>query len=480
LSEFHFPGIFPNEVSKVAMMKARLIDRVFSVEYLDFENKQINEFYNVRRINSKVEISGFVSWLNKGRFLLLASKTTQCMFMHCKVGEGLERPPDNQYITCKGTIHADIGVNGSPYFVLIIDEYFQTNPDFGKVESDISPKDFQGYVFENWTGIDEITQNYLIQSLVSSPSSTVRCGGLTQSLFSFPKTRILVKRLDEDLLRSIAPEILGKKAALFEIPELATKHRLPIPDWKLYSSNLENISQLNSERLDRIPGKTNQEYSMSLLANQPTPRSLDEEGLVKSDYPLLLQDQIERKRSPYYTDLKISKYILATHFNNPIINTKDYEKGVSFVQSEIRQVVEDEEFLENEILGYKRFLDIGINGKPLSVINLGLSSGRTVGNMQVSFENIQSSTDDFILNLENLFAIWRDELHYGTIDPLSSLSHDERKIITFILKNGPQTISELNINLEFSTFQCMRIIQSLLNKAVLYMSSDDKYDTTLR
>jgi len=209
MTAFQFPWLLGKEETKKISVRGRWIERVFGFEYTAFEREQIEEFYKAKK-DELVEIYGFVSWINTKKFLLLPTRTTNSIYIICEGVEGLDFPPNNQYIACKGKWRYG-GTLDSIYKFLFVEDIQLEKPDYKKFTSDIKPSEFQGNLFENWTNIDPIQQNFLAQYFISSPSLPSRVGGITVSLFNPPRQTRLVRLLNSDLRRSIAPELLGTK-----------------------------------------------------------------------------------------------------------------------------------------------------------------------------------------------------------------------------------------------------------------------------
>jgi len=240
MTAFPFPWLLGKEETKKISIRGRWIERLFGFEYTPFELKQIKEFYKAKN-NELTEISGFVSWIDRTKFLLLPTRTTNSNYIVCEGIEGLDFPPNNKFIAVKGKWKYD-GTVESIHKILVVEDIQLDTPDYKKFTPDIKPSEFQGNLFENWTNIDPIQQNFLAQYFISSPSLPNRVGGITVSLFNPPRQTMLVRLLNSDLRRSIAPELLGTKKMIFDIPELNKKHRLLPFEWNEAVSDFENIS----------------------------------------------------------------------------------------------------------------------------------------------------------------------------------------------------------------------------------------------
>jgi len=474
MTAFHYPWLLKKEESKIISLRGRWIEREFGFEYTPFEINQIKEFDKAKKTES-VELYGFVSWIDRTRFLLLPTRTTNSVYIICEGIEGLGFPPNNQYISCKGKWKT-VGTIKSLYKVLVVDDIQLDRPDYKKFTSDIKPSEFQGNLFENWTNIDPVQQNFLSQYFISSPSLPKRKGGITVSMFNPPRQSRLVRRLNSDLRRSIAPELLGTKKMIFDIPELNKKHRLLPFDWTEEISDFENISENTQELMKRNKNVDNLEQSISLLSKKHQPNDFDSFGLVKSDYPIVIEEHVERKNSSLYTDLKMTQFIVASQMNSPSIEQKIYDEALSYTRKAIKEFADTKTHLASQLLGHDKLFDLDFNGKPTSILNLAISQQRGLGSDKVNKNNIASATDEYIKNLDIVFRVWDDRTAGGKIHPLASLSFDEEKILVFLHKNGPHTFEDICKATDLSHDRAKKVIDYLHNrKCAIYLHSESEY-----
>jgi hypothetical protein len=475
MSNFQYPWLLGKEEKKITSLRGRWIDREFGFEYTAFERNQIEAFSKANR-DELVEIYGFVSWIDRTKFLLLPTRTTNSIYIICEGIEGLDFPPNNQYVSCKGKWEYD-GTLKSLYKKLIVEDVRLDTPDYKKFRSDIKPSEFQGNLFENWSNIDPIQENFLTQYFISSPSLPSRVGGITVSMFNPPRQTMLVRRLNADLRRSIAPELLGTKKMIFDIPELNKKHRLLPFDWNEEISDFEKIPQNTQELLNRKTSTNNLEQSISLLSKKHQPNNFDSFGLVKSDYPIVIEEHVERKNHSPYADLKMTQFIVASHMNTPSIEQKTYDESLIHVRKELKKFVDTKTHLATKLLGHEKMLDLDFNGKPTSILNLAVSQQRISNTDIVDKNKVISATKDYVKNLDIVFRVWDDRTAGGKIHPLARLSFDEEKVLVFLHKYGPHTFEEICKATELSHDRGRKVIDDLYNmKNAIYMHSKNKYD----
>ena len=469
----------PPPISKfVPSKRATLIDRMFEVQYTKFEFQQITEF-NLSRKKSEVEISGYVSWYDKQYFLLLPAKTTSSKYVICKVSEELQYPANNQYVTCKGKWQYELESRKSRfgYNVLMVENIVPTKPEIDALKPDISQKDFEQIIFENWMNIDETSQNLIAQGLVSSPTTSTRAGGLTLSLFRLPAQRSLSDLLKSDLRRSIPPEIYQDRPSFFEIREFGAQHKMPSYGWSEIMGDFDEVPKSFNSKLARIPD-ANEEYSISLFSQKSMPDDLNSQASVKSDYPIVLEELIERRKNLSDPDPEIYKYLISVHMSSPTVSTKTFKETIDYSREELKNLAEVNEFL-SKYMGHNAFLDLSIDGKPLSVLNFALSRTRSRMSDNISLEDVKYATSDYKKNLEHVIDVWEGELLSSKIPRSASLNFDERRVLKLLIEKGPSTIIEIADNLKISSYDCEKIIRSLDLKKMIYMHDSERYGTTI-
>ena len=471
---FPYPWLLKEQQNKAISAKSRWIDRVFGFEYTKFEREQIKAFSDARR-DALVEIYGFVSWIDRTKFLLLPTRTTNSTYIICQAIDGLVFPPNNQYVSCKGKWGHDIHL-GSFYRKLIVEDIHLDTPDYKRFTSDIKASDFQGQLFENWANIDPTQQNLLAQYFISSPSLPSRVGGITVSMFNPRRQNRLVGILNSDLRRSIAPELLGTKKMTFDVPELNKTHRLFEFGWNEKISDYEKISENTQKLLNRDTNVINFEQSISLLSTKHQPNNFDSIGLVKSDYPIVIEEHVEKRRNSTHTDLGMSQFIVASHMNTPSIEQKTYDAALNYTRKEISEFVDTKTQLSTELLGHDKMLDLNFNGKPTSILNLAISQQRISNTDTVDMDKIKSTTKDYIKNLNIVFRVWDDRTAGGKINPLATLNYDEEKVLVFLHRHGPHTFEEICKATKLGHEKGRKTINYLYNIVnAIYLYSEDRY-----
>jgi len=469
--------VIPHAIPKYRYTRTRYIDREFGIEYTKFENQQIKNF-DLARKNTSVEITGYVSWIDRSKFLLRPARTAAPIYFICKITEGVDYPPNNQYVWCKGEWSYEINPEQSTtYKILKVTGIQNTSPDFGIVKPDINIREFTGIMFENWRNVDENTQSLISQSLVSSPTNTTRSGGFTLSHFNLAKEQ-LVNRFTQDLRRLIPREILRDESPLITVREFGLKQRLPSFGWShLDLEELKRTSpQEYSKKLNRVP-VTSDEYTISFTSEKGASIISNSEELAKSDYPLIFEEHVERKTRSYYTSPEIYKFLLASHLIAPSLDLSTYKKGIEYSRNELLNMAKQNEIL-SKLTRNDGLLNVGIDGRPTSILNLTLSYERADFDNKISFDDVKRVTSTYLDNIDHVSRIWQD-LKFDKVNPLATLNNDERRLIAFLMDHGPSTERECIEHLKISDIEFFRLINLLISKNAVYQPQQGKYASAL-
>ncbi|GEM_PF-3985658 len=459
------------ELPKYKYSTARFLDRTFGVEYLDFEMEQMRSLYNARRQEHDVEVTGFVSWLTPPNFVLLASPTTPNTYILCKTGDFVEYPPQNQYVTVKGKwLYSLKGNSALVEKTLLVEDIIPSRPDYGRLEPEISTDEFRNILFEKWINIEDTTQQLIAQSLVSSPPIyNQRAGGLTLTMANYAKQLPQV-HLKNDLRRFLPRDLLSSKSVSFEINELGIKHSLPISGWQNHVEPLNSISKTVDLKLDR---SSNDEYGITLLQDNGKPLDFNLRGLIKSDYPIVLEQSIERRGINKDVDPQVYKYLLAVRLSAPIVNKETYDDSLELCRNRLERFSNTNEILK-KYSGNNQFYDLGIKGKPLSVHSLSVSVGRALSHNTLEVNDIENTCDTYLENLKYIIDVHEDWF-YDQISATSSIRYDERRVYVFFIDRQQATMKECAEHMKMDYQECDKVIQSLLRKGRLYDRGNDRY-----
>lgn len=444
--------------------RVRFLEREHGVEYLPFELDQMKEFHNAKRKEGQVEVTGYVSWSRPPYFILLPTKTTPNCYLVCKIENQMTYPSLNQFSIIKGKWIYEI-IRDKPQKILLVEDIQESNPEFGKIKPHITYNDFIGTLFEKWRNIGETTQKLLAQKLVSCPTMQhERAGGLTLTLANYSKKRAL-KTFVNDLDRFIPDELAKQKSLSFTVQELGIQSTLPDIGCSSHTAYLSNIPKSIDTKLDRVP-YLNDEYAITLVEETMGPLDFDARGLIKSDYPIAIEQNIEKKSNDYDVSLEIYKYLLTTEMCSPIVSFDTYNNSLEYGRARLLDFIKDNDDF-SKLAGNNQFLDLGKKGKPLSIHNLAVSFKRGIVGDSISLEDVKTTSGFYFDNLQYFLDI-QEDLGYGKISPKSTMSVSERRAFVYATNHKKVTISDIADGNKLSLKDAEIIINSLLLKHLFY------------
>ena len=464
-------SLIPPAKPKYQYSKVRFFEREHGVEFLKFEWNQMKKFAN-SRYDLRVEIDGYVSWSRPPYFLLLPTTTTHNGYIICKVEDELNYPDLNQFSTIKGKWQVDM-IQGRPTKVIIVSDVNKAKPEFGKITPDISPKDFVGILFEKWRNIREPTEKLIAQSLISSPTEIKRTGGFTLTLANYSKKNTLTSFL-RDLQRFIPSDFTKNKTMSFTVPELGITSNLPKFGWEDHVSNLESLSSTVNEKLNRIPNSKN-ECSITLLQKTMGPIDFDLRGIIKSDYPLVLEENIERIRTSHDVDPEVYKFILATRMSTPTISSDVYNQSIRKCQNALSKFADIHKAFSTRT-GDNQFFDLGYKGKSLSVYNLAISQSRADADDSINLEDVSKASKLYIENLNDILDV-QELWGYEKIPPSVSVTLEERKIYLLLQDHKEQNTLQIAEKLKMPKKDAARSVKMLIAKHLLFEPIENKYSS---
>lgn len=467
MSFFHMPYTHKYRYSQV-----RFLEREHGIEFTGFEREQMESFADAKR-RQDVEISGYVAWSRPPYFLLLPTTTTANISIVCKVEDVTKYPDLNQYSTVRGGWIVE-RIRDKFQKILTVRDIDKTKQDFGSVRPDISTKEFTGRLFEKWRNISDETQRLVAHNLVSSPTNmTYRAGGFTLSMASYSKKHASDMLL-QDLNRFMPKDLTGNKPLSCKVPELGISVNLPKFQWDSNIANINDIPRAVDAKLDRIPKNTD-EYSIALLKRTMGPFNFDARGMIKSDYPVILEEHVERIRKTYDVDPEIYKFIMTTRLSpsssSPTVSQDVFKQGIAQSREKISEFAQM--YLPLKV-GDGQFLDMGYRAKPLSIHNLAMSFGRSDSLDTVSAETIKKASDVYFKNLEEIMKI-QEQWGYDEVPPEAVMSTPQRRVWIFLRDNIGQTVSDISENTGYPATDVEKIIEILSRRSAIIEAEYGRY-----
>ncbi|AFU57414.1 hypothetical protein Ngar_c04700 [Candidatus Nitrososphaera gargensis Ga9.2] len=205
---------FPHTRARFQYAHIRFFEREFGLEYTKFENRRMQEVYQAKT-HKLSEVSGYVVWLRRNKaFLIVPTLTSPEPSVFCEIPDwiNLEIPPDRAFVVTKGKWGYKVarGVEPSASPIFTVDHYKVTRPDLGSIRPDSTYHDFREILFEGLADVYPEVQDLVAHSIISSPKTLDRLGGLTLSVYNESKatSRVLLAYLK----RFLPKEFLRQQA----------------------------------------------------------------------------------------------------------------------------------------------------------------------------------------------------------------------------------------------------------------------------
>jgi len=367
-----------------------------------------------------------------------------------------------------------IPVNKPKYQYSEVTNVDKVKPDFGKIKPDISSRDFVGILFDRWRNVRDATEQMIAQSLISSPTSiSERTGGFTLTLSNHSKRNKLDSFL-MDLQRFIPKDFTKNKSLSFNVPEFGITANLPKFGWEDHVSNLDSITNSVDKKLDRIPNNMD-ECSITLLQKTMGPVDFDLRGVIKSDYPIVLEEHIEHTRISYDVDPEVYKFILATRMSAPTVSREVYDQSIQQNQERLQEFACIHEHFSHRT-GDEQFWDIGYKGKPLSVHNLAMSLGRASASETINVEDARNATELYLENMDSVLDV-QESWGYDKIPASASVTLEERRIYMFLEDHKNQNANQIAQGLGLLEKDVEKMVRMLVSKHLLFEPSPNSFSS---
>ncbi len=209
------------------------------------------------------------------------------------------------------------------------------------------------------------------------------------------------------------------------------------------------------------------------------PESLEELWIRKSDFPIIIDDPLERRAQSKEVSLDLAKFAIITHMNTPAISTiigNDLFKMVKNPLGKIKR--------EYDPLGYGGLVDMDVQyGSPRNILHIAWSIARIDGSDDVGLTHLHEATDKYKEALVSTFNAWDDRdivfAHQSVNVRLGKISSSSRKIYSFIMDNPNASQAEIRENFP-------KLSESMFNssfsqlESLIYTTSDldDRYSVS--
>ena len=415
--------------------RLRFWNRTYGSEFPSFEFSRIREFYDAGKMKYP-SIDGYVKRIDDQHFLLLPTLYTPFPLL-CTCAEGVALPPENAYVNVEGRRRwAQLQKIAEREYAgekeIIVEKLSFTSPEWlNQVKLNMSFKEFRGEMFTRILNIDPLVQDFMASQVISCPKFENFIGGLNVCVYDATQKAFALKVIKE--IRRIVPRDIGN-AYIINTPfgqvPLTCKYRLlPIDADKPLSQNVTKTM------MNRTAPFRYDEVSLCLGSKRNMPKTLEEPPCRLSDFPTILNEEVDIAKKRIDPSLEAFKYMQIQHLITPIVlNTADV---ISKVHEKVVKL-QDRYGISPQLLARFSILDASYYGKPQSILRLALANARTENKKKISDNNLNYALKMFDKNFDNTYEVWSDLFTDAGLSTrariLLRLSPDERKIIKIIEK----------------------------------------------
>ena len=377
-------------------------------EYAKVEQALLRKFVeskSVARSPSTVELEGFVSRVGGRQFILRPSLAVDFGVL-CDT-EGLRSlPSDYEFVHVKGDRVQMKNSRQAYSDRLQVTEWQPVALPADDLRPELSAKDAGEILMEGYVDPPEQLTRNLTLALTSSPGELNRVGGLTASLMPVKEQYSFAhKSLLDSLKRSIPSDLTADKRIRIQIEGAGRFDISPFP-WNLYNSSWDGWDSSNDAVIfaRHASGATLQETTIGFAAGSLAPRTLDEVWIRHSDFPTLVDQEVQGSSELGDFDLELAKYLIATHINHPRVENSQNQTYAGLIIRGLAKLRR-----EYDPLGYGGLVDLdSVTGSPRSVMAAARAIARGDGSDAVTEDHVQHALTEFVNSREDLFEVWSE------------------------------------------------------------------------
>jgi hypothetical protein len=394
-----------------------------------------------------VEVEGFVSRVGGKKFILRPSLAVDFGIL-CEA-EGLRSlPSDYEFVHVKGNRIVREKVSR----LAVADRLQATDFESIRLPTDslrpeLPMKDAAEILMSGYVDPPpQLTRNLLI-SLTSSPGETNRVGGLTSTLMPLEERySVAYSGLLEDMKRSIPPDLTAENRVRIRIEGAGQFIISPFP-WSIYNSSASTWDSLSDVKVfsRTADGPTLQETTIGFAASSIVPRTLDEVWIRQSDFPMLIDKEVQRYSDTTGFDLELAKYFISVHINHPHIENTQNENLAGIVTRRLIKLRRD-----YDSRGYSGLVNLdAFSGSPRSVLAIAKAIARGDGSDTVGESHVRYALAEFVNSREDLFETWAElgkDFSAGQVSPrirLQGIGKTAERLYAYLSRNPNSPRSEV-------------------------------------
>jgi hypothetical protein len=451
-------------------------------EYARIERILIERFVASRsatRFPTTVEIDGFVSKVGGRRFILRPSLAVDFGIL-CETEDLRFLPNDYEFVHVRGFRITERKATrlASPDRLQVMDYQIMRLPTDG-LRPELSMKDAAETLMSGYVDPPtQLTRN-LLASLTSSPGELNRVGGLTAALMPLEdQYSTMSSDLLEDVKKMIPEDLTAENRVRIQIEGAGQFDISPFP-WSIYNRSLSTWDSLSDVKVfsRTADGHTLQETTIGFAASSVAPRRLDEVWIRQSDFPVLIDKEVQRHGGTNGFDLGLAKYFISTHINHPFIENTQNENFVGIINRRLIKLRKD-----YDSRGYGGLISLdAFSGSPRSIMAIAKSIARAEGSDIVTEDQIGIALSEFVNAREDLFEVWTGlgkDFSAGQVSPrtrLRQIGKTAERLNEYLVKNPNSSRSEVReavSRVQDRIFD--HAIEEMLRLGLIYRSSPEE------
>jgi len=465
-------------ISESYVDTSKLSQRAFSWQYPSAYFNVFREFYESYR-SDKNQIRGFAYCLNPTTFLLVPTIDKLDMPITCFVQPGQKLPDEHAYVEVKGHRRFFSEKNKVVgYSVFSVDDFQTVNMNLDIIKPDISFKDFEGLLFDNWNDVSSEITDSIGLSMVSSPADFYRqLGGLTTDLFLDREQRrdyTMAKNLVNDVRSRIDNELLEE----WDVQLPYGDFKLNPLRWKQFSLDADSETELQMPLLKRQHAGEARELTLNLGSSLAAPPRVDDIAVSNSDLPLILPASVERRKRGS-TDPAITKFLLPTH-QNPIVAPRGV---LDTWMPKISEKIERVRLTYADVTGFARLMNPDLHiGLTMGVVHTALALSRSQGDSRLTEGAVEESLQLSVKSWTAALEKWSEVNRASTSiqDQLRASAPEQRQIYFYVKDHkdlSKQDIKYILFN-ELKDQLFDRMFDDMWKRGLVYEFQPNKYRAT--
>ncbi len=455
-------------------------DRSVAQEYAKLETLLMESFRKGLSSPSQVEVDGFVTRVGGGRLIIRPSLATNYGVL-CDATALRILPADHEFVRVKCFRKlSSRAINRFADGELQLTHYEPIRLPTEYLKPDISMNDAAEVLFNNYVDVDTVTKVDLLLSLTSSPGDHYRIGGLSSTLLpSENEYTSSLKGLLQDIKKSIPIDLTTESKVMVSLAGLAKTYEITPFLWNMYSTSVSVGAPPVDKIFARTPSQSvSQELTIGVSTNSIAPKSLEELWIRCTDFPLIIDQPIQKSGESRGIDLDLVKYLITVHMNSPHLSPDVDENLERLVKSQLGQLKR-----RYDPDGYGGMIDFDIEtGSPRSIIHIAKSLARAGGRDTVDRSVFEEALSQFRDSRKHVFSAWEDRNYKSAVKSvevkLAYMGKSATKIYRFIKENPSLSKSEIRekfARVEETVFESS--MRELRNDGLIYKTSeqDERY-----